>query len=205
MKRLIAITGFIIFSVSLIRAQNGLVISLEAGPTFPIGNFGQENEGEDGYAKSGWAGSGSAAYQINENIRVGAKGGFLTNGVQENAIDFVDNSPWESAVILGQVTFSQPLSSNLFLELEGGAGLIQTKFPDATISIGGFNLTRNGETGRGLAWQLGGGFRYDLSRDFAFRLSGNYLNGKPGFDDGGERYTQDIGLINLNWGILFML
>lgn len=204
MKKIIGFC-YLLFFLSTTALAQGPYIAIEGGGAFPLGTFSSDVKEGAGYAKIGFNGAASVGYKLSDQLSAGIRAVFAQNNPEDVGNIFAEISPWNSTAILGAVKTSYAITEALYIEGEVNGGIMFLSFPAANISIGGINVSREAESGQGLALGAGAGLKAYLAKDFAFKLGFHYVGSKPSYSVGNFDFSQRIDLLLLNFGIVFEL
>jgi hypothetical protein len=159
-------------------------IGLELGANIPVGKFADEN---DGAAKTGFQiNLINFGYLFTDNIGITA-----TWFGASNAIEGLDNDYlWSHGGLLVGPLFSFPVSDKIEWDIKPMVGL-------SWASVTNLNL----ETAKSFAFNLGTGFRFNVSRLIALTLGIDYTTAKFKWDIG----EQSMGTLAIKGGFAFRI
>lgn len=216
-----------LISTSILFAQNTKksAINVIAGPSMPLGEFGNNNNNDD--AKAGLAKLGAFLaleydHQLFDDV-------YLTGRISGSihGIDFAYSAPtgsalkmsttnWKNASLLAGFSYMPKISNKLNFIGRAMLGYQHTSSPEVDINISGYFSGSSKQKSVGassLGVLLGFGFNYDVASTVGLRLISDYGHANPKFEvsqtsSGVVNRTstsQNIDLINLGLGISFKL
>ena len=195
-------TVFLMFPIAY---GQGAYVGLEGGAAFPLGKFSASEDAGAGFAKIGFNGTASAGYKFSDRFAAGIRAIFAQNNPEGPNSVFVELNPWNSTSILAAAKTTQAITQDLYVEIEGNAGIMFLEFPAADLIIGGITINREPNTGNGFAFGLGAGLKYYLADDFALKFGLHYVGAEPSYTTSLSEFSQRVDILLLNWGILFEL
>ncbi|MDW3649416.1 MAG: outer membrane beta-barrel protein [Bacteroidia bacterium] len=204
MKKVFGLLFTVLLFSPIVYGQ-GAYLGLEGGAAFPLGKFSANSDAGAGYAKAGFNGSASVGYKFSDRFSAGLRAIFAQNNPEGPNSVFLELNPWNSTSILAAAKTSQAITKDLYVEIEGNAGIMFLEFPAADIVIGGFTINREAGSGNAFAFGLGSGLKYYLADDFALKFGLHYIGAEPSYTTSLSEFSQRVDILLLNWGILFEL
>jgi len=220
-----------------INKSDNFMIGITGGLSSPSGNFTKTDYADN---TSGFAGSGynigvTATWFIKKNFGISALVSYHQysfQGIQNMADGFHESFDVDSAsatvkgnnhtvnILVGPY-YSLPISNKFSIDFRGLVGLANSSLAgwDVVLTDAGIThpaLTQNVSNASAFGMQLGIGFRYKFTDNWAVLLNGDYFYSKPNFtivnvdrnaNAGREIYTynQPISGLNANLTLAYML
>jgi hypothetical protein len=201
-------------------------IGISAGPSWPVGNFGKNNDGNEnaGFAERGYNFNGiDFGYKFvpSFGLALSFKGAnvpldvqtIANNYAQEYGGEFtVKSTRWNyGGIYIGPIV-SIP-TKIIDIDFRLMTGLMVAFAPDIDIRRGTEYVNQKGSAGPSISVSLGSGLRYHLSRSFSITAGFDYLLARPVFNVEytsnnsieSETVYQNITIINTNFGIAFRI
>jgi opacity protein-like surface antigen len=225
MKKLLS-TLFILLLANVISAQqNFSFISLQAGPSFPLGKFQGKELPDGGFALTGFGASMEGAWFFKPWLGIGASAGANLHPVDVGGLGYekmrenpflkdliIRSDPYGSFSLYAGFFFHFPLTDKLSLTAKALGGIIYVQTPyqlyKAEYELLGknwYDITSAGDfDGSFLA---GAGLRYDLNDCIGLNLQSDFTYNEMdftfGLPGGGTRVEEKIvAFVNLAAGVV---
>lgn len=233
-KLLLSLLFLAYFSVSAQEFNKQSTITLSGGPSFPVGAFANTDlyDNSAGLATVGGFANISYSYQFSKFFGTVAAVGGRIHGVDKNALGNyilptgsgatfgIEASNWQFFSVMGGIFQTVPITSNekLTFEIKEMIGVQFSSSPEIKTTgfipgVGSLNSTEERQSVSSLAYALGLGFKYKLSKSLAFKLFGDYQGASPKFtyDDFStgaatkKKIAQETSSLSIGLGLSFGL
>jgi len=226
MKLSVLFSAILLIATATSFAQNSKksAITILAGPSFPIADFGNKfsDNPKAGLAKLGAFLAIEYDYKLGKDMYATGR---LSGSI--HGIDFKYNAPtgsslnmsttnWKNANLFAGFSYMPQVANKLNFIARAMAGYQHTSSPEVKINISGsFNGSSTQESAGASSFGMlfGLGFNYDAAPDFGLRIIADYGNANPKFEVNqtsgnvvnSAPTSQKIDMLNLGIGISFKL
>ena len=204
---------------------------IAVGPALPQGDFRSNSatEPEAGFAQTGFNFNLNFGYKFNENVGLSILwmgSAFPVDG--QSLVDALalanpgiqwelEPGPWATGALMGGLLTTFP-TNQIDIDIRMLAGIASSSSPK--ISITAFqsgarvDLEQLRDTSGAFAFNIGGGFKYYLSKKIALTINFDYFYTKPSFDvitntsnatSSNASFDQPISSVNITAGIGFRI
>jgi hypothetical protein len=217
---------FIFFNLS--AQEKHSFISLQSGPSFPVGKFRLQELSGGSFAEAGLNVTLEGAWFFKSRLGIGANAGLCLHPVNVGALGYekvladpfmndvyIRSDPYRSYFVFAGPYFRFPLVDKLFFTAKALGGMIYSETPyqlyKAEYEMIGekwFEITSSGDYEAGFL--AGAGLRYDLNGCLGLALNSEFTWNKMDFDfmlpDGSIRTDEKVvSFINLSFGVLIRI
>lgn len=217
MKKIMMIFAILLLTGISANAQgkqkiqnNKFFLSLAAGPSFPIGDFGSTSTDNEnaGLAKTGFTTNLQFSYQLHKYFGLTSTVLYSYNNLDISQFEQygVKTDHWQHYGIMAGPMFILPVGEKMNTDFKVLAGITNVNSPSVKFADGTSLL--NEEWSTSFAMQLGADFRYNFTDRFYLLTNLDYILMKPKFDnsspigDGSQNsYEQKINALNLTVGV----
>lgn len=183
------------------------VLSITAGPSFPIGDFGSTNFDNDnaGMAKTGLTVNINYVHHYDKLFGLAADVTYGRNAFDEIALEGseVSADPWQYYTVTVGPVITGNLTPKTSIDFSILSGMTYAKSPTFTSNL----RIIEGDWSIGVPLKLAADFRYQFSKNNFFKVGANYLYMKPKFEYNapGDNMSlrQKMEVLGINAGIGF--
>ena len=224
MKRSFIAAFFISMTLALSAQQKPSFFGLQAGPSFPVGEFSAKKLPDGGFAQTGfstsiegawfflpWLGAGGSAGMHFHPVDVGTLGyeKVITDPFMNDV--YIRSDPYRSYTLYAGLFFQIPLSRRLAFTAKASGGVIYTQSPyqlyKAEYEMIGekwFEITSAGDFDG--SFLTGAGLKYELKNCIGFSLNSEFTYNTMDFDfelfDGSIRTDKKVvAFVNVVLGV----
>ncbi len=231
LKKVIIILISISFTLNGLSQKQKNRINFSIGPSFGVGNFG-DNNANNKYA--GMAGTGLDfyayyGYNVAEYVAIGIKGFVNSNKFDaQPTLDELNNSShntwdspnsyWSASGILLGVTLNVPTSESFLIDFRLLGGYIHSGTPESYFyADNNYDnwIKMNRESAGTFGYNIGAGFTYLFNPKIGFTVNLDYISANFKYDDivitsssGSKEHTYEVEqsctIINTTIGIVFV-
>lgn len=234
MNKIFLSIGVLLYASMACFSQDKGYIAISGGASMPVGRFGQQSfaDNDAGWARLGAVYEISLGYKLNKNFGIaglirGQRHGIDTDklaiaySAASMATASVEPARWRVGTLMGGSYGSFPVSKRLSVESRLMFGVMLAKAPElnVTYTYGGFgalDVYQEDASSIALAYLMGVGFKYDISKGICLLLNGDYFGGIATFENvqvmmpdfmitETTRFSQSFGTVNIGAGIGFRL
>lgn len=197
----------LILTSCILPQENGILsnvggkvyIGISAGPSFPVGDYGNDNpgDGKSGFAKTGYNVELSAGIRILNLLELSIVGFRNENGTdlgnlvkslnQDNpGINFTGSSDsWNIYGVMGGFGLSYPAGNNFFTDFKILGGYLNASSPEIklTTSSPDTYVTIEGSSGSSLLYYFSGAIRRPLTERLHISFGLQYTSASTKFND----------------------
>jgi len=212
------VSGVLQAQETRVKTEKKSFLTLHGGPSFPVGDFGSDNMGNQyaGFAKTGYTVNLNYGYLFNKNAGLTASAFYNSFGTKQFALSFLEGSGgtvtldmdhWKFYGLTAGPLMSFDVSKNIYSDIKVMAGMVNANSPK--ISYSGIVMA-NGDWSWAPALQGGISLRMGTGSNIFVFVNADYMYMKPKFsytytDENDQLVKEDIrqkmSVVNVSAGI----